>query len=128
MSTERQRTGGQSETTRRHVRWRVRSVAGVAVLLLTPAVALWVVERTARRDAERAHDALRVGASCAELISVADRFANNESGRQARTACESGSPRMVALNFSRGVSLNYLIEVAITPEGTVAAVSQVGAW
>jgi hypothetical protein len=97
-------------------------------LIAIPAAACVVIEEATSRRATRAHEALHAGLGCPEFVSVAERFANEESAREARGACASRSTTTVTLNFSSGMSLNYLITVAVSSEGHVTAVSEVGAW
>lgn len=103
-------------------------LAGGAALVPLAGLAHCGTEWAANRSAERARAALRAGATCADLVSVAERLANAESARSAREACTSGAERKVTLNFSRGMSLNYLVTVDVSRNGRILAVSNVGAW
>jgi hypothetical protein len=59
---------------------------------------------------------------------LAKRYANKDSVGGARDACAAASSKTVTLNFSYGVSLNYVLTVDVSPEGRIEAVSGVGAW
>jgi hypothetical protein len=106
----------------------LKAIAGL-VLLLAVGVLVWqAIEARVSHRANRAREALHVGGMCADLVSVAERFANEESAAEARGACTAASGTTVTLNFSSGVSLNYLLTVEVSPEGRIEAVSEVGAW
>lgn len=112
----------------RVVRQAVKVLAGLLALLFVPVAACVGMEATASHRAGRARDALRIGASCGEVVAIAERLADRASARDARAACAVPSADSVTLNFTTGLSLNYLVTVDLSPQGRVTAVSQVGAW
>ena len=105
-----------------------RAVVGFLAAVILVVTALGASEWLAHRRAERARAALRVGIRCAELLAITVRFANEESVQEVKRVCGGGSGGRVTLNFSHGMSLNYLIEVDVSADGRLASVSEVGAW
>jgi hypothetical protein len=85
-------------------------------------------EAIARKRAEQARASLRVGTECADLVAVAERYANPASVEDARRVCASPVLGPLTLNFTQGMSLNYLINVDVSPDGRVRSVSRVEAW
>ena len=59
---------------------------------------------------------------------IAEHYANADSMQEVRSACAAPRAARVTLNFSRGLSLNYLVTVDFSLQGQVSAVSEVGAW
>lgn len=102
-------------------------LGGVGLLALA-VLAQGGTDWAANRRAEHAHDALHVGATCSEVASVAERFANLDSARSAREACASAATQVVTLDFSIALSLNYVLTVTLSRDGRVLAISDVGAW
>jgi len=103
------------------------TAGGLGLLALTFG-AHCATERYASASAKSARDALRVGSSCRDLVAIAERYANRDSMQEVRAACSSPQATRVTLNFSRWLSLNYLITVDLSSQGNVSAVSEVGAW
>jgi hypothetical protein len=105
-----------------------RVVVGLVALFGAAIGGWWAVEGNASRRAVRARDALHVGATCADLVLVAEQFANERSVKEVREACSTPSARVLTLNFSNWISLNYLLSIEISRDGQVVAISRVGAW